>query len=123
MVQAHYSLVICGTDDFTWLGYGFADSTLSDDDNEDEDDGNDGNQDCEEGCDKGDTPNMDFKEDQNVLSEVDSTMIQCPREYWARVVEIRTSQNLEEISDLVAMLEDKSVSGCTRAKREMSDFD
>ena len=113
MVQSHYSLVICGSDDFTWLGYGLADGTLSDDDNEDEDDGNDGHHDCEEGCDEDDTSDsktMDFREDRNALSEVDSAMIQCPREYWARVLEIRASQNLEEISDLVAMLEDKMVS-------------
>jgi hypothetical protein len=114
MVQAHFSLVICGSDDFTWIVYGCADGLLNgDDESEDDDDCADDYHDCEEGYDEDDTPDPEttkFEEDQILLSEVDSTTIQCPREYFARALEIRISQNFEESSDLVATLEDSTVS-------------
>ena len=114
MARAHFSFVVCGSDDFTWVGYGLADRSLGDDDDdgEDDDDNADEYHDGKEEHDGGDMPGLGtvkFEEDPILMGKVDSSTIECPREYFARALEIRATQNLEELSDVVAILEDNTV--------------
>jgi hypothetical protein len=109
--EAHFSLSISGSDDDTWIAYGFADDTL-DEDNEDNEDDEDNEQNEDEQPDTG-----EFTMDPMAPGgEVDMKMHRGgPREYFLTVYDVRIREASEKWCDVVDTLEDHLV--CLPSRR------
>lgn len=99
--EAQFSMTICGLGDYRWVGYCFVDSDPEEEDTDNEDsDGEEENVAQREGA--------DFLEDPIASGgREDATRPKGnPREYFLRVVEIRSAEVLDEWEYTVYWLEE-----------------
>jgi hypothetical protein len=131
--ETHFSLTICGFDDFRWVGYGFADSEEEEEDTGDEDtDDNeeeeedtgdeDTDDDEEEEEDTGDEDTDDGEEDGDQSRFLEDPIasdgkidagrpIENPREYFLRIFEVRSTEVRNEWERVVRELQ-RSINQC-----------
>jgi len=98
--KAHISLVVAGSDHYKWTGYAFANTGIGDlvfDDDEEYDLTEEGEE----------PPDLDyFPSDGQGDVLMSEYIIQDPRRYWLRVVELRLIIILKEWDYLVHKIED-----------------
>jgi len=116
--EAHTSIVICGWDNFKWVGWAFVNAPLGPrmEENEEEEE-----EDCDDDEGQEDEPE-DVEEDYFAVDGDGGTYsvqdanspIWDPRCYWLRIIELRVLRILEEWASLVRFFE-KGVEACVCA--------